>query len=534
MVKIKESFTVLKKYWKSIILYVVFLIIMFFMISQKENYHLDEFLTLNLANAEEWINPEDGVKYEPVSEFYANSLAASGTVDFSHVWKQQSNDTHPPFYYALIHLACSLFPGTISKRALWIVNVAFQLLILFFFRKILDEFEVGEKYKNLFSLAYILCGGVHAITTFFRMYVMLTFFITLFTYLILRCIKKITPVLLVEICITTVCGTLTQYYFLFYAFAICVTLFVFLIIKKRWLEVALFSASMFMGLLGAYLIFPSIIEHLFSGERGTQSLKNLGDASMFLRLKEYLCLLSDGVLGGLLSLFIGVIASFLILRLMKIFEGFRSDSDSEKNVLVKTLFLLIPLLFYLAVVAKSAPLITGRYISPIYPIALLIVLILVKYLANFWIKDAGRVFGLCMVMVGVVISCGFAKADWDEFLYPGSTTKMEWAENNAQNTEAICFYNSTWDINTIYLEAIRCKSMTFYNIYNYGEFLDKVDIGEYGDEIAFFMLGTADPDGFINQFLQDYPEFELRRDNGQFNNVGGKSFYLWKKVSNEQ
>ena len=534
MVKIKESFTVLKKYWKSIILYVVFLIIMFFMISQKENYHLDEFLTLNLANAEEWINPEDGVKYEPVSEFYANSLAASGTVDFSHVWKQQSNDTHPPFYYALIHLACSLFPGTISKRALWIVNVAFQLLILFFFRKILDEFEVGEKYKNLFSLAYILCGGVHAITTFFRMYVMLTFFITLFTYLILRCIKKITPVLLVEICITTVCGTLTQYYFLLYAFAICAILFIYLVIKKRWAEVILFSTTMALGLLASYFIFPSILKHLFLGERGTQSLANLGDTTLFLRLKDYLGFLSNNLFGGLLSLLVGVIVSLLIARLLDRYTKSGFNFVKMEGEAIRLVFLLIPLLFYLVVVVKSSPLVTSRYISPIYPIALILILVLIKFSVDYWEKDTKRVFWVCLVVVGIIISCGMAKACWNEFLYPGSDARKEWAESNAQNTEAICFYNSSWDINTIYLEAIRCKSMTFYNIYNYGEFLDKVDIGEYGDEIAFFMLGTADPDGFINQFLQDYPEFELRRDNGQFNNVGGKSFYLWKKVSNEQ
>ena len=35
--------------------------------------------------------------------------------DYVNVWRNQTNDVHPPLYYALIHTICSVFPNKFSK-----------------------------------------------------------------------------------------------------------------------------------------------------------------------------------------------------------------------------------------------------------------------------------------------------------------------------------------------------------------------------------------------------------------------------------
>lgn len=55
--------------------------------------------------------------------------------DFASVWWNQTQDVHPPFYYALLHTVCSLLPGTFSKWYAGMINMMFAIFTLYVLRK---------------------------------------------------------------------------------------------------------------------------------------------------------------------------------------------------------------------------------------------------------------------------------------------------------------------------------------------------------------------------------------------------------------
>lgn len=104
------------KICSTLFLYILFFVLMCVLFYKKSNYMVDELLTYNLANSETAFVPEDGITYSPASVPFMESLTSNGKLDFSHVWKLQTNDSSPPFYYAVVHVVCTLFPNTFSMK----------------------------------------------------------------------------------------------------------------------------------------------------------------------------------------------------------------------------------------------------------------------------------------------------------------------------------------------------------------------------------------------------------------------------------
>ena len=48
--------------------------------------------------------------------------------DYATVWKNQSEDVHPPLYYVFVHTISSFFPGSFSKWFGLAVNILFYIL----------------------------------------------------------------------------------------------------------------------------------------------------------------------------------------------------------------------------------------------------------------------------------------------------------------------------------------------------------------------------------------------------------------------
>ena len=136
-----------------------------FYMAAKQGFHEDELLTYNLANSSKqlnvdggWNSPEDFNEYLAVSE--------NDRFDYAQVYENQIIDaSHPPFYYALVHTVCSLFPNVFSKWLAYSINVLAMVGILILL------FKIGKKVtgNNLYALiasgayvcyAYVLCACV--------------------------------------------------------------------------------------------------------------------------------------------------------------------------------------------------------------------------------------------------------------------------------------------------------------------------------------------------------------------------------------
>ena len=153
---------------KVLILYVMYILILLFLFSQKLNYHVDEWMSFPLANQTMELQFEEGVHYTPSSLPFIEIAASDGHIDIANVWEQQSHDTHPPLWYLLLHIICSFFPGTISMRYPAIINLVFQLSSFYSFRKILRLFVEEEKILYYLSIIYIFNTGILSNVLFFE------------------------------------------------------------------------------------------------------------------------------------------------------------------------------------------------------------------------------------------------------------------------------------------------------------------------------------------------------------------------------
>ena len=198
-------------------LYVILCVISLFLLTQKVDFQVDELLTYNLANADSWFNPESNVIYSPANYPFIEAMSSNGNFDLRHIWKQQAYDTHPPFYYVLVHAICTLFPRTVSVMYAGIINVVFLLATLFFYRKILYLLIDNQIVIYILSVMFVFSSGLLSIATFLRMYVMTMFWVTAITYIILKIVEKFSKRSLISLIVIIICGTLTHYYFLVYA-----------------------------------------------------------------------------------------------------------------------------------------------------------------------------------------------------------------------------------------------------------------------------------------------------------------------------
>ena len=160
--------------------------------------------------------------YTPASGAYTDYMTAKAPLDFSHVWKNQEADVHPPLYYYLIYMISYLFKGSDSKWIAGGLNIFFMLLTLWISRKMMKEFACSKAFSNVFTGFFILSSGILSTITFFRMYILLMFEVTLLTYLLVKYRKKGNNRFYIGLTVLTIAGALTHYYFFIYqCFVLC-------------------------------------------------------------------------------------------------------------------------------------------------------------------------------------------------------------------------------------------------------------------------------------------------------------------------
>ena len=439
---------------RTVLLYTTFLIAICFILAQKKDYMVDEFLTYNLSNAASWFSPEDGVVYSPADAPFVKAMASNGKFDLRHVWNQQINDTHPPFYYILVHAVCVLFPGTVSMMYAGVINILFALGTLFLYRKILRMLIDDEVVIFGFSAIFCLSAGVLEIMAFLRMYVMSMFFVTAIAYLIIKNIEHFSVKDFVLLFITIVCGSLTHYYFIVFAFFISSVIGFIMVKEKRIKEIIGYVMTMGSAGIAIYMIFPATVYHIFKRGRGAESIENIKTSNLVEQLKGYMDIINAELFGGLLGF---IILMFVVLWLVDLI-----NSKIHKENLIchfdrmkasRYCCLLLPSLGYILLIAKSAPYIVDRYVASIYAVMLAAVWgILYTCFKNVYARTKVRNL-IIMCFAALVVILSFKNCDW-EYLYRESEERLNNSEVYGENSDAIVLYDYDWKINSHYLACI--------------------------------------------------------------------------------
>ena len=207
------------------------------------------------------------------------TIQPSDIFDFAPVIWNQSRDVHPPLFYILVHIVSSFFIGTFSKYIIFIINIIFYILTCIYIFKIFKLYK-KEKIGIIALILYGLSIGAISTVMFQRMYMMMTFFVLLYTYICIKIIRKgMQKKEMTELSICTILGFLTQYYFCLFAVVMFIILFIHLKGKRKtWIW-----ENIKLALLGV-AIFPASIYHIFFSYRGITRLQE----NYFERLKFYI------------------------------------------------------------------------------------------------------------------------------------------------------------------------------------------------------------------------------------------------------
>lgn len=201
---------------------------------------------------------------------------------------------------------------------------------------------------------------------------MAMFWVTLLSYILIKEAKqtKHTINFFIKLFMAAVLGALTHYYCIVFTVLICGVYCIMFLCRKRWKEAAGMVATGILAGGVSCLIFLAMLEHIFSGYRGTQSLENLKITSLTEienRLKNYFSIIDGQVFGGiLLYVFVALLFGLILFLSEKEHGGRKKKLAAEKEYIL----IFIPVIFYFLIVAKIAVYITDKYMFPIYGIIL--------------------------------------------------------------------------------------------------------------------------------------------------------------------
>ena len=370
---------------------------------QKQGYHEDELLTYNLANSSKQLEMGE---WSDVGDFTEYLAATEGhRFDYAQVVQNQIIDaSHPPFYYALVHTVCSLFPGVFNRWLAYVINLvmmAISLLLLF---------RVGKRVTNNNLYALIAVGGyafsIACVTTtvYLRMYATLTCFVLAFLALTLRIYDrgkkvKLTDMLMLLPAVTL--GVLTQYYFILFAGLIGLV-FLILSIKERCVKRLLIYAAVAIAGAGiALAIYPHIISNVLGGNRGLGSLEISVDAITIFtyvvyKLGTYMQLLAKDLF--LNQVWFLALCTGLSLGAWVYFRFVRKEKMPRRG-----LFILVPAVVYFFFIALVSPFNSDRYVMASLPlISMLFCFVFIRVFKLIPIKKLRLIQPACVLVASVI------------------------------------------------------------------------------------------------------------------------------------
>lgn len=414
----------------------------------KSGLFCDEVYSYGLANSLNYafLGPASSTGYNESgwvdAGYFADYLICRSDERFCYTqtWENQRQDTLPPFYYAALHFACSLFSDRYTKLCGLLVNFVFWLLSLALLYRLAAK-TLDRRYALFPCVLWGSSAACISMVTYIRMYTMTTCILLAFVNILLDIIlqehqiKKKQRVFLV---LLLTAGTLTHYYFLVAAVFLAVIYISYLLCTKHFKQVLIYLAIAGISAGMTLLIFPDIINHLFRSDRGTQALSNFQSESGTGFTDTYHWM-NRLFFGGLLGVFIILFAvSFGIFLYQTI-----KKRHTEKEPSLARLFLWILFgasVLYVIMIMKIAPFSYSaegnRYMYPIYPLFALSVAMLADR-----IPDKARLPIVCALTIWI----GFytVKEGGVQFQYPETQSCIAIAQED-KDMDCIFVYDQDW------------------------------------------------------------------------------------------
>lgn len=399
------------------------------------------------------------------SEYYQDYFTISDeeAFDFIGVYNSIKKDVHPPLYYILLMIMCSLF-RKFSKWSFILLNIIFFVLSDFILYQICKKLILIKSGQIIPCLLWGFSVGTVTMAVFGRMYMQLTCATLLYTFLHFILIENIMDKnaiekkILIGICGATIFGTLTQYYFLIFAFFLSACTWIFLWLYKKRIVIE-YTLTMFLGLLSSYVIFPPMYNQIFKEYRGNEAFENIKSDFDFGRLRNFMNLLSKEIFSGKMKLLLlGIVILLLTGVFIHLFQIECKPSEvgefqlvfSRRKIenvpiritknIIFIFFLLVTMILDIIVISKIVPYQSDRYIFNIQLIAILIIVIVGSILCE-WISKRYDIKILCMIVMSLITIYGYS-ATGVGYLYKGGNERLEIANSFAELPIILLTYNN--------------------------------------------------------------------------------------------
>ena len=283
-------------------------------------------------------------------------------LDLASVYDNQVRDVHPPLYYWLLNLACSLTPNRFSFWSGMLLDLLIYLGAAALLYALVLKLYGDRLNAAVAALLYGLSALGLSTMLMIRMYVLMTALtvqLALLAACLMRAPRRVHYPLF---CLTLFLGLMTQYYFVFYAFFLCAAYVLWRAARREWREALVFSLWAFAGVGLLLLAFPACLDHLFAEKlvSGGNALENLRSFDQYgKRLYVFLRSAVHGLHAAIIAGWIALLA--LLLRFKKL-------RREHVRFPAETLVILVPALPTLLLVAIISPVVEVRYVYNLAPI----------------------------------------------------------------------------------------------------------------------------------------------------------------------
>ena len=335
--------------------------------TRKQGYHVDELYTYELTNYPGgfYALQEGYLDTWQEGSFFQSALQPGQTFDYSVPWNNQKIDVHPPLYYCAVYTAESLFPGLSLPWVGLLPNFVFLLVGAF------ALYWAARRLTGRFWVAWVAAAvflgnvGTQGMAVFTRMYAMLMMETVLLVLAHLTLYRRLQAGekprwVFLALAGVTLAGALTQYFFLVFCFFFCGLFGLWLLATRRWKVAALYVVAEFGGLGLAYLAFPTMRQHIFSGSRGAQAVGSFFDLSS---LSDWAA--SLGRVFSLLGAQFGGAVLWALLLLLAAALLWKAGCRPRGMGLFAGMLFLAGVL-YIVVIDKVAPFEADRYYVMVY------------------------------------------------------------------------------------------------------------------------------------------------------------------------
>ena len=396
---------------------------------KKEDFYFDEKCTFTLSNMSSISVPEflDILKrYDYSVDAIIQEFIDMSVIEGTRFTDQQVNelmtvqenerfsifgtlladtmDSHPPLYYVLFHVLCSMFMDMPLLYVGLIINIVSLMVTCFMIYKICKKHTDGF-YAILAAMFYGL--GLEFINnvTYIRNYAMFTMWVALLVYLhydLIGSDGEICRKNLTAICVVEILAMLTQ----FFAALFLIPMFVITLLRLRLHRTPAKKYVVSQIVTGViYLVIwpPSIFQVLFD-ESAFEVRGSIFSAQTFGKIKSYASLLRASVFAGsnmvLLVSFVVIIAAF-VLFVRENFKGKKFAEALEQEGVEKFVMLFASTAVFYALSVISSPWVADRYVAACIPEISIIVFLAFWYLLNRIIKNHYVGWAIMLVLVAL-------------------------------------------------------------------------------------------------------------------------------------